>query len=396
MTATTKNKDGGASGALIAIFLALLWLPTCDWLWNLDQTKTANEKRTLAEFPRYGSEKKLGAYLGNFDQFFDDHFGFRNQLVHWNTQWKHQLFDESPVERVLEGEKGWLYWTGAGAMGNPTGQGRFQERDLVGWQKCLEARRDWLAQRKEKYLFVVAPDKQSIYPEYFPRGRANRRNPDKLDQFLAYMRTHSTVEVVDLRPALIAAKKEGPTYLQTDTHWNNFGAFTACQQLVGALQKQLPGLKPLSLQAFDRKNMVTSGGDLAILLDQQNQMLETRPMLTPRLPLEPLRALQISQPGFIAVVTKNPQAQGKAVLFRDSFAEAWEPFLGYDFQEVIYVWKYNWNKELLEREKPEVVIDEIVERNFNTTGRLDAPATEDKAQEPNQIAVSQAPKMPDL
>jgi hypothetical protein len=298
------------------------------------------------------------------------------------------------VERALEGENGWLYWIGAGAMGNPTGQGRFQEKDLVGWQKCLEARRDWLAQRGEKYLFVVAPDKQSIYPEYLPAGRAQSGGSDKLDQFLAHMRAHSNVEVVDLRPALIAAKKEGPTYLQTDTHWNNFGAFTACQQLVGALQKQLPRLKPLALEAFDRKNIVTSGGDLAILLDQQNQMLETRPMLTPRLPLKPLRALPMSRPGIIAVVTRNPQAQGKAVLFRDSFAEAWEPFLGYDFQEVIYVWKYAWNEELLEREKPEVVIDEIVERNFNSTSRLEAPSTEDKPQEPAPIAVGQSPKTP--
>jgi len=84
----------------------------------------------------------------------------------------------------------------------------------------------------------------------------------KLDQFYTYMRAHSTVEVVDLRPALFDARRIAPTYFKTDTHWNAFGGFVAGQEIV----KKLPGLEPLSLDSFELKKNAEDGGDLAGML----------------------------------------------------------------------------------------------------------------------------------
>ena len=63
--------------------------------------------------------------------------------------------------------------------------------------------------------------------------------------------------------------------------------------------------------------------------------------------------------------TLNAKAAGKAIVFRDSFAINWYPFLGQNFGEVLYLWQYDWNRPLIERERPDVVIDEITERFFN-------------------------------
>jgi alginate O-acetyltransferase complex protein AlgJ len=292
-------------------------------------------------------------------------------LVRWNNPWKLSLFDESPVEMALKGSDGWLYWAQDGMIDDYTGTTRFDEQDLNAWQKLLEARRDWLVARNEKYIFVIAPDKHSIYPEYLPDWLKKGGKPSKLDQFLAHMRAHSTVEILDLRPALIAAKEDGPTYLQTDTHWNNFGAFVAYQQLVRSLQRQMPGLQPLPLEAFDRKHIVERGGDLSICLDQQDDFLETNEVLfAPRPPLLQLTEISCGpnkeQAGTGIIITTNSAAVRKVVVFRDSFGEKWMPFLGLNFLEVIYLRQVEWNKFLLEREKPDVVIDEMVERLFNS------------------------------
>jgi hypothetical protein len=359
-----------ASRALIIIFIALLWLPTLDSLWGLDRSPPPNEKRKLANYPVYKSLRSMGPYLAALEGYFDDHFGFRKRLVRWNNHWKLKLFNESPVSMAMQGREGWLYWAGDGMLANYEGTTRFDEQELNDWQKLLETRRDWLAARGEKYVFVIAPDKHSVYPEYLPEWVVKSGKPSKLDQLLAHMRAHSTVEVIDLRPALIAAKNAGATYLQTDTHWNTFGAFIACQQLVRSLQGQLPGIKPLLLDAFDRKSIVGPGGDLAVCLEQEDEMQETQEVrFAPRLPLSPLRQINagpIGQwTGAGAVITRNPDAVGKAVLFRDSFGEAWIPFLGYHFHEAIYFRQTEWNKQLLEREKPDVVIDEMAERLFN-------------------------------
>ena len=72
-------------------------------------------------------------------------------------------------------------------------------------------------------------------------------------------------------------------------------------------------------------------------------------------------------------VILNEKASGKALVFHDSFACSWYSFLGQHFREVVYIWHYEWDRPLIEREKPEVVIDEILERFFNL-------------QDPNELA----------
>ena len=64
-------------------------------------------------------------------------------------------------------------------------------------------------------------------------------------------------------------------------------------------------------------------------------------------------------------MTEYAAPVSKAIIFRDSFAGSWTWYLGYHFHEVLYIWQYDWDAALIEREKPVVVIDEILERFFN-------------------------------
>src|ERR1017187_11022179 len=77
--------------------------------------------------------------------------------------------------------------------------------------------------------------------------------PSKLQQLADYMKTHSTVEFIDLTQSLTDAKKIRVEYLKTDTHWNSFGAFVAYQTLAQALTRQFPELQPLPADTYDWK-----------------------------------------------------------------------------------------------------------------------------------------------
>ena len=320
---------------------------------GLDHCPPQNEKRKLAAFPEHGPQQRAGAYLAALQRYFDNHFGFRNRLVRWNNHWKRALFHESPVNMAMQGRDGWLYWSAGGMLADYMGTTRFDEQRLKDWQKLLESRRDWLAKRGGKYIFVIAPDKHSVYPEYLPDWVVKSSAPSKLDQLVNYMRAHSTVDLLDLRPVLIDAKKSGSVFLKTDTHWNNFGAFVAYQALIRSLHCELPGLHPLPLDAFDRTKTVGRGGDLSVCLDQQDEFQETEEVrFTPRPPLVPLSRVDPESAGESPEtgvdVTRNPGATGKVVLFRDSFAEKWKPFLGFHFSEAIYFRQVSWKKQFLD------------------------------------------------
>jgi hypothetical protein len=185
----------------------------------------------------------------------------------------------------------------------------------------------------------------------------------KLDQFFTYMRAHSTVEVVDLRPALLDARRIAPTYFKTDTHWNAFGGFVACQEIA----KKLPGLEPLSLASFELKKTAEDGGDLAGLLGLK-MTEENAVSLTPKSNLPPLEmsANLAKNPDFTGPsLAKNSQGKGAALLFYDSFGPALMPFLDCYFGKVAGLRKHALDAGWIEQEKPDVVISEMVEREFN-------------------------------
>jgi hypothetical protein len=357
---TSLTMKQWANAILIALFMSIIWLPTLDTFFHLDHASEFGEKRQMARFPQLKPGLAgLKEYIVELETYFNDHFGYRKRLIHWHNNWKYLLFRDKIGTDVMIGRDDWLFYTDAEMVDHYRGVRQFTTQDLLDWQTLLERRRDWLAQRGIKYLFVVAPDKQSIYSEQLPAWLTKVRPDTKLDQFLVWMHAHSTVDVLDLRPALRDARRIAPTYYKTDTHWNLFGGFVACQEIIKSLSKQLPGLESLSLDSFEQANKMTRGGDLANLLglDVSEITEDNSIFLTPKTNLPPL---QMS-----ATRTKNPNASESVIVFHDSFGAAMEPFLGYSFGEVIYSGQHELDAASIEKEKPTVVISEIVEREFN-------------------------------
>ena len=361
---------------LAGLFLLLLWLPLLDSVFHFDWTASLNENRRMAEWP--GLPKSwhgLQDYAGGLEAYYNDHFGCRKCLVQWHNKLKWSLFREKIAGdvRLLPGKDGWLYYTEGDMVDHYTGELQFTPEQLHDWQVLLEKRRDWLAKRGIKYLFVVAPDKHTIYPEYLPDWIKKVRPQTKLDQFIAYMQEHSTVPVLDVRDVILAAKKNHPVYMRTDTHWNDIGAFVAYQKLVESMARQLPALKlePLPLASFDLTNQLMPGGDLARSLGLS--MTESNAWFL--IPKPGLPSFTITQPPAEhptePVFSTNALAQGRLVIFHDSFAVndtyagTWSPFLGYHFNRITYLWQYNLDTAWIERDKPDIVVTEMVERFFN-------------------------------
>src|SRR5207249_4855988 len=130
-----------------------------------------------------------------------------------------------PTPSVILGRSGWLFFAGDEALASYRAVQPFTEVELAAWQRRIETRRDWLAERGICYLVVIAPNKETIYPEFMPESLNRVRPVTRLDQLVAHLRAHSSVAVVDPRDALRTAKAGGILYLRTDTHWNDVGAW---------------------------------------------------------------------------------------------------------------------------------------------------------------------------
>jgi hypothetical protein len=328
------------------------------------------ENRTLALRPALGTTPRLWRrFVVHYREYFNDHFGLRALLVRIHARIWVAWLNSAPNERILLGREGWLYLNRSDlGIESTRVAAPFTPQDLERWRQVLERRRDVLGQRGITYLFTVAPDKSTIYPEYLPPS-VTRLNPQsRLEQLLEYLRRHSDVTAVDLRPPLLAAKRERPVYYQTDTHWNKWGAYVAYREIMAALPRRYPGLeaKPASRFSIERLAKKISG-DLADMGGLGGYLREDDILLTPRSPgISRTVSSQSGRSGEIeSCATESPDPDApRLVMLHDSFGDNLQPLLAEHFRRATFFRTPKVSLQVLDREKPDLVIQQIVERSL--------------------------------
>lgn len=328
-------------------------------------------------------------------RWFESRFAFRSTLIRWHGLLMVQHLGASSSDMTLIGRDGWLFLARETRVAGPLtaliysrNGAPFAENELARCGDAMEAWRKRLEARGCRYLFVVAPNKDTIYPEKMPLGFTRLRPDSRMDQLLNYLQTHTGVTTLDLRPALLRAKQQGTLYLRTDTHWNSMGAFVAQEEIAMSLQPWFPALRPRTLEQYILTPGRRPGGDLARTLGLQDVLYDNVLRFAPRNPNEvrELTAAPLFEGNAAALepqlVTLAPGAtMGRAVIQRDSFGVPLAQFLAPQFRRSVFIWNspqkgLDW--DVIDREKPKVVIHEVVERALMDTGTLQIPPPPEK------------------
>ncbi len=226
-------------------FGIVLILPAMDARYSLDRTDAINEKRELVSKPML-SMQDIRSYPDKFEAYYNDHFGFRNLLIRTHGYLMYDIFNETGNDQVLSGKKGWLYFTNNWLFEDYEGRIPYSPKQLMDFKSELEQKRDLLASRGCRYVFVIAPNKATIYPENLPARIVKISDVNRVSQLVSYMKEHSTVCVLDLRETLLQAKNENQVYHRLDSHWNDFGAIAASGEIASELSRY-----DLSVDALD-------------------------------------------------------------------------------------------------------------------------------------------------
>lgn len=363
---------------IIVIFFCAVSAPLVHRLLHSTAAISDLEKRTLAALPAAPqSLKELKSYPKSLETYYQDHFGFRETLTYLYKRMQYAIGD-SPSENVLIGRDGWLFLDGDRFL-DPVGDYRnlntYSQQEITQLAAYLIGKQRWLAKQHIKYIFVIAPNKHTIYSEKLP-SRIKKAGPcSAVDQLVAAVGHHPDFHMVDLREPLLSAKTDDRLlYYKTDTHWNDLGANVAQFELAKKLADLFPGrIRPRSYEdrLFDRR--YRKGGDLAYFIGLPNifDEIEYRPLwddpCTPRL-------TAIEQESRKPLITECPDARITALIFRDSFFSAVQPFLGTYFQQATYIWQYahfDTLAEYIQKRKPDVVIEEWAERVHPYKGPFD-------------------------
>ena len=265
---------------IIGAFLYMIYAPLIMTDFSTQTVWSSTEKRRLAERPALDLKPgTLATFPSRFEAYFNDHFGYRNLFIRRYNRIMKKYFAKSPVPNVLIGKNNWLFFTFSNLIDDFVGADPFTQEELETWRSNLEHKRNWLAKHGIRYLFVVAPNKQTIYPEYLPDYLQKDRGQSRLQQLLAYLKMHSDISILDLSAALNEEKKRHRIYYLTDTHWNDRGAYAAYRAIMDRVGQWFPEILLKQSKIIENKNIPGPGGDLAKMLDMTDTMQEENPVL---------------------------------------------------------------------------------------------------------------------
>ena len=338
-----KYRDLTLKFSVCIVFFLILFLPLLDSVFHIapGQALPEIQKKEAEGNLTQGSVSRS---IRQYNKNFENNFFLRRMLIRFHNGLKYRCFGVSGVPKVIAGKDGWLFQAleneKPGTAGYFPSIRPFTQQEMEQWRLALEERYLWLKGRGIDYLFIPVPDKSSIYPEYLPVLQRSFLEQSRLDQLVEYLKIHSVVPVLDVRKALLEAKKEFPVYYKTDSHWNEYGACVVAREIVERLSTR--SVQPVELNVSDfrmKTGREHPGGNLAMMLSLENSIFrEKRLKMIPRVSMRAkkaeLPAIQFSRTVMPEAYQGREDAFPRAVMFHDSFGRKLKPFLSILFSRI--------------------------------------------------------------
>ena len=243
------------------LFVFLLLLPGVAWFAGLDFGVNIN--RLGLKFPQpYGRALLDSDYYRAFDQYFDDRFSLRGPLILAKNWFDFHVFRTTDAADVHVGRGGWLYSRKSIADYRKADLAKDASIDWLVLQ--LHALEKIITASDRRFLFIVAPNKATVYPEFLGLApEANNGGRSQYDLLLEHLDRHPLKDFVRLDEVMMAAKKSHVMlYDKAHAHWNGLGALVAAESIYHQIHEDDFTLRSLDYISSDDDQP----GDLAVQL----------------------------------------------------------------------------------------------------------------------------------
>lgn len=342
---------------IIGFFLVMLILPNILMLFDINNKIELNENKAGAKLPTWTSN--IPVLAKETRRYYLDNFGFKKVSFLFYAYVKSTILNENPLpNRVVEGKEGWFFLGdfAQNVFSNNSGAKTIMPQEKVFLEKNINSYFENSKSAGIPFYMVVCPDKHQIYNEFLPFKLS-----DRISKFDAVLKSLSDKDkrLVLLQEELLKRKREDKIYFKTDSHWNDLGAFYGFNALIEKMQIDFPALRTLSVAEFNFNTKMVGRKDLTNMInhDAKEEVLE----------LTPKNSNDTQQNSFYNGVRVrkffNPEKKLKVVVFHDSYSFALMKYFVATFKESVFVKSYP-NYELIENEKPDIVILEMVNRKL--------------------------------
>jgi hypothetical protein len=219
------------------------------------------ENRMLADRPPLSSINHPRTFIQNFNLWFNDHVGFREKSI--SLYQKLNRFQERGAQyrkgdvTYLVGREGHHFFTGFNHELIAKFQGRsvFSGEQMQIFARKLTAMKNYLDKKGIPLIVMFCTDKETIYPEYYSKAVRRGPEPAQLDIVTNYLQKTTSVDLFNIRQALMAQKGSYLLYPKGPSgdlaHYNEIGSFFAYRELMKHINSYFPEIVPYSLNDVD-------------------------------------------------------------------------------------------------------------------------------------------------
>lgn len=360
----------------VLIFFVMLFLPLMMTLSGLSENRINREKRKKVSLPEVPF-RNPGAWVNylktvksQLNPYFEDHFPLRETLLDLFQFIKERGLNVNPFpERVVEGKNGWLFLGDhySEVLKESKGLSTFTDQQVSKITSGVLRVNNTLDSMGIVFCIAVAPNKLTVCGEYLNIVASGKPTKfEQLDKSLKMKGFH----LIDLKDGFSQYPSKSLFYSQ-DSHWNGFGFFLGYQNLVRGIRKA--GFHNFPLKTRDKMVMVAGSRQVRDL----NPFLrrESREFGIWMHPRKPSRAKELpavlTPPESYSGLPENfekrftcPGKPLKTLIFHDSFFGGIYIFLNDEARESVFIFS-RFDMNLVKKEKPDLVVYELVERNLD-------------------------------
>jgi alginate O-acetyltransferase complex protein AlgJ len=234
---------------LVAVFFLVLSLPLASYL----VLKIRPGLKVLIDVPLSGvviprerpvfslDSFERRAYQDSFNNWYARNFVLRPLFIKLNNQLFYTLFDKSYMagQSIIIGKEHQLYSKTYisdlcnFALRQPVAEDEKFVRQVAELQ-------DLLRQRGIILLFLVSPNKATVYPEFIPDEIISHKNGTTraYDDFIGLFKKYN-IQYIDGHDILVNARKQTrvPLFCQGGLHWNSLGAFYVADATIKKMEE---------------------------------------------------------------------------------------------------------------------------------------------------------------
>lgn len=351
----------------IVISALIVWIPLLNT--NIKKNQISEiDNRNLVEFPDH-----IGLdFPAHIEKYVSDRLGFREEMITGYQTICDKIFHKLVHPSYIYGKKGHIYTNWDLVTYQHLDVNKKFVSDFVAYLDNLsELCKDYGAE----FIFFLAPNKESIYPEFYPSGYNVKEQPNRSDEIMNLL-SGMKINYIDPRKKF----KEEPGYTLYNKkydagHWNDRGAFFGISLIIDKLNSLFPEMGFSDINDFNINNV------------KMKYLPASRFIINEEVPMFELKdtgaieessifdTLELVEPNLYHAHYLN-EMQGikpRILVFGDSFFENSAKYYLNHCSELLLLHSHNMVEAeyYIQNYKPDVVIFEAVERVLEVPEYID-------------------------